>query len=248
VSGSHPRAAVVVLAAGSGSRVGHNINKVLLPLGGIPVFAWSLHAAAETRGVVRVVLVVAEQDRSFAELAVADARSPVDVIVGGQTRHESERLAVEWLAADIEAGALDVVAIHDAARPLASAELFSAVIAVAHDRGGAIPVRPQPAVIPADGTPMTAEGAESLVRAQTPQAFHAGSLLEAFRRAERERFAGTDTASCVEAYAPELDIAGVPGEAENLKITFADDLDVAERVLAVRMSRAAPAPEDPPRR
>jgi 2-C-methyl-D-erythritol 4-phosphate cytidylyltransferase len=248
MSGSHPRTAVVVLAAGSGSRLGHTVNKVLLPLGGIPVFAWSLQTAVQTPGVVRVVLVVAERDRSFAELAIADARASVDVIVGGQTRHESERLALEWLAADIVAGALDVVAVHDAARPLASADLFAEVIDIAHGRGGAIPVMPQPAVIPADGTLAIPEEADAFVRVQTPQAFRAGSLLDAFRRAAHEGFAGTDTASCVEAYAPELEIVGVPGEAENLKITFADDLDVADRILAVRTSGAEPAAEDPPRR
>jgi 2-C-methyl-D-erythritol 4-phosphate cytidylyltransferase len=248
MSSSRPRTAVVVLAAGSGSRLGRTVNKVLLPLGGIPVFAWSLQTAAKTRGVVRVVLVVAERDRSFAELALADARAPVDVIVGGQTRHESERLALESLAADIEAGALDVVAVHDAARPLASAELFAAVIGIAHERGGAIPIRPQPAVIPVDGTLRIADEADAFVRVQTPQAFRAGALLDAFRRAARERFSGTDTASCVEAYAPELEVVGVPGEVENLKITFADDLDVADRILALRTGRAAPAAEDPPRR
>jgi 2-C-methyl-D-erythritol 4-phosphate cytidylyltransferase len=248
MSDDDPRAAVVVLAAGSGTRVGHDINKVLLPLGGLPVFVWSLQTAAATRGVVRVVLVVAERDRPFADVPVTDAHLPVDVIVGGQTRHESERLALEWLADEIEAGALDVVAVHDAARPLASPALFDSVIGVAHERGGAIPVRPQPAVIPADGPPAAADRAESFVRVQTPQAFRAGPLLDAFRRAERERFAGTDTSSCVEAYSPELEIVGVAGEADNLKITFADDLDLAERILAVRTSGAARAAEDPPRR
>jgi 2-C-methyl-D-erythritol 4-phosphate cytidylyltransferase len=241
MSDDHPRAAVVVLAAGAGTRVGRDVNKVLLPLGGIPVFAWSLRAAAEVRGVVRVVLVVAERDRTFAELAVADARPMVDVVVGGETRHESERLAVESLTADIEDGSIAVVVVHDAARPLASPDLFARVIGGAHRAGGAIPVRPQPGVVPTDGDG-TAEGSiESVVAVQTPQAFRAAPLLAAFRSAQAAGFSGTDTASCVEQFA-ELTIVGVPGEAENLKITFSDDLAAAERLLALRRGGAAPRP------
>jgi 2-C-methyl-D-erythritol 4-phosphate cytidylyltransferase len=231
MSDTRLRAAVVVLAAGSGARVGHEVNKVLLPLGGIPAFAWSLQAAARVPGVVRVVLVVAERDRTFAELAVAGADPAIDVIVGGDSRHESERLAVEWLAGDIETGSIDVVAVHDAARPLASPALFAAVLAAADATGGAVPVRPQPGVVSADGT--DAGPAGTLVAVQTPQAFRAAPLLAALRAAHRAGFDGTDTASCVEQFA-ELEIAGVPGEAENLKITFADDLAAAERLLATR--------------
>jgi 2-C-methyl-D-erythritol 4-phosphate cytidylyltransferase len=227
--------------------VGHDVNKVLLPLDGVPVFAWSLRAAGEVPGVVRVVLVVAERDRTFAELAVADARPSADVIVGGRSRHESERLALESLAAAIEAGTIDVVAVHDAARPLASPDLFVSVIQAAHERGGAIPIRPQPGVIAADGEPTIAEHASTVVSVQTPQAFRAAPLLDAFRRADQAGFTGTDTASCVEQFA-ELPVVGVAGEAENIKITFSDDLTLAERILAVRRDGATRAREDQRRR
>jgi 2-C-methyl-D-erythritol 4-phosphate cytidylyltransferase len=247
MSDGHPRAAVVVLAAGAGARLGHDVNKVLLPLAGVPVFAWSLRAAAEVRGVVRVLLVVAEPDRTFAELAVADARPTVDVIVGGSSRHDSERLAVESLADDIESGSVDVVAVHDAARPLASPDLFATVIQTAHDRGGAIPVRPQPAVVAADDAGGCADALGAVVAVQTPQAFRATALLAAFRRAQARGFSGTDTASCVEEFT-DLAVVGVPGSADNLKITFSDDLVVAERLLAARRAAAARAREGQLRR
>jgi 2-C-methyl-D-erythritol 4-phosphate cytidylyltransferase len=247
MSADRPRAAVVVLAAGSGSRVGHDVNKVLLPLDGVPVFAWSLRAAGDVPGVVRVVLVVAERDRTFAELAVADARPSADVIVGGSSRHESERLALESLAPAIETGSIDVVAVHDAARPLASPELFERVIQAAHERGGAIPIRPQPGVISADSEPAVADGPATVVAVQTPQAFRAAPLLSAFRRADEAGFTGTDTASCVERFA-DLAVVGVAGDAENIKITFSDDLALAERILFLRRDDAARAREDQRRR
>jgi 2-C-methyl-D-erythritol 4-phosphate cytidylyltransferase len=66
---------------------------------------------------------------------------------------------------------------------------------------------------------------------QTPQAFAAGPLLEAYRQADIDQFVGTDTASCMERYA-DVTVSCVPGDARNIKITFPDDLFLAERLLA----------------
>jgi 2-C-methyl-D-erythritol 4-phosphate cytidylyltransferase len=237
-----PRAAVIVLAAGSGSRVGGDVNKALLPLGGIPVFAWSLQAAAQVRDVVCVVVVVSARDRDHPALTAHTGGANVDVVVGGDTRHESERRAIESLAASIEEGAVDVVVVHDAARPLARPDLYASVIAEAFDRGGAIPVRPQSAVVTADPRPTPSADWRELVAVQTPQAFRAAPLLSAYRRAEREGFTGTDTASCLEAFT-DLAVVGVAGSGDNLKITYPEDLALAERLLTVRQSGAAPAAE-----
>jgi 2-C-methyl-D-erythritol 4-phosphate cytidylyltransferase len=232
MTGRRPRAAVVVLAAGSGTRVGGDVNKALASLGGRPLLTWSLRAAAQVRDVVRVVLVVAGRDQSHPSLAPDVVGPGVDIVIGGDSRHESERRAIEALADDIEQGAIDVVAIHDAARPLASPDLFADVIATAFERGGAIPVRPQPAVVSAQAgeTQGEAHGEEALVAVQTPQAFRAGPLLAAFRRAHATGFTGTDTASCVEAFT-DLAVVGVVGRADNIKVTYPDDVALAERLL-----------------
>ena len=66
---------------------------------------------------------------------------------------------------------------------------------------------------------------------ETPQAFRARDLLVAYRRADADGFTGSDTAACLEAYA-DLPIAAVPGDRRNLKVTFAEDVPVAERLLA----------------
>ena len=70
-----------------------------------------------------------------------------------------------------------------------------------------------------------------LVAVQTPQAFRAGALLDAYRRAHADGFVGTDTAACLERYA-EVTVVGVPSTAVNLKVTFPEDLDLAERLLS----------------
>lgn len=216
------RAAIVVLAAGTGSRVGAEVNKVLLPLDGRPVVAWSVRDALDTPGVSRVLLVVREgHERSVAEVldqaGVVDPR--VEYAVGGATRHDSEWAALLVLEPAIAAGEIDVVAIHDAARPRAGVALFASVIARAREHGGAVPVVDLVDVAPRDGTALTAR----LAAVQTPQAFRAGALLEAYRSAEADAFVGTDTSSCMEHYAADVRIAAVAGDPANLKITFAGD-------------------------
>ncbi len=221
---------MVLLAAGSGTRVGAGTNKVLLPLAGRPVLAWSLQHVRDLGYVDRVVVVHRPQDRPEVDAAVARHGSGLDVLLvaGGDTRHASEWNALQALAKRIDAGELDVVAIHDTARPFAGPALFDAVLRAAAADGGAIPVRAQPGLLHRDpGAPRVETG---LVAVQTPQAFRAAPLLGAYRRAEADGFTGTDTASCLEAYT-DLRIRGVAAAATNLKITFPEDVALAERLL-----------------
>ena len=152
------------------------------------------------------------------------------VVPGGDTREASEWNALRVLAAEMEAGELDVVAIHDGARPLAGVELFEETIAAARAQGGAIPVVPLPQLVTASGAHLPGDDVHaSLAGVQTPQAFRAADLLAAYRRAEADGFEGTDTASCLERYA-DLRIAAVPSTALNLKITFPEDVALAGRL------------------
>lgn len=212
-------AAVILLAAGSGSRVGAEVNKVLLPLLDAPVLAWSVRAALALADVRRLVLVVRPGETEAVSAAVSPhlGEREVAVVEGGATRHASEWNALRVLAAEIESGAIDVVAIHDGARPLAGSPLFEATLAAARAHGGAIPVVPLAGVLGASG---------QLVGVQTPQAFRAPDLLAAYRAADRDGFEGTDTASCLERYSG-LRIKAVASSPANLKITFAEDLALA---------------------
>jgi 2-C-methyl-D-erythritol 4-phosphate cytidylyltransferase len=225
------RVAVVVLAAGSGTRVGADVNKVLLPVAGVPVVSRSVRAARATAGVRRVVLVVrpGEEDavRRAVEPDLGDGGPEVVMVAGGETRHASEWRALSLLAPEIEAGDLDVVVIHDAARPLAPVALFDRVVAEAVRRGGAIPVADLHALAHRDGEPLPGR----LAGVQTPQAFRAQPLLAAYRRADADGFAATDTAGCLARYT-DLPIAAVPSTVRNLKVTVADDVRIAEALSA----------------
>jgi 2-C-methyl-D-erythritol 4-phosphate cytidylyltransferase len=227
--GPTTRSAIVLLGAGSGRRVGAERNKVLLPLAGLPVLAHSVRTALEVDGAHRVVVVVRAEDRQEVAGALAPHLGTHDVwlVDGGDERHDSEYRALSALREDIERGEIDVVAIHDGARPLASAELFRAVIAVAATDGAAVPAVPAGRLNVADGS-LAADG---LVAVQTPQAFDARVLLAAYDAADADGFVGTDTAACLERYA-DVAVRAVDGERHNLKITFADDLRHAEELVS----------------
>ena len=228
-------AAFVVLAGGSGTRLGSDRNKVYLPLAGRPVISWSLSWAAEVPEVGRVLLVIRPQDEQVAAEAVAAAgmTGDVEVIAGGVTRHRSEQAALDHLAGPIRAGSIDVVAIHDGARPLAGSRLLQQVIQAAAAHGGAVPTLPEKSAwaVDADGRLRPPDADHGLHRVQTPQAFRASTLLEAYAAALRNGTEGTDTSAALEGLRG-IQVVAVPGRPENLKVTFADDLLRAEQLLA----------------
>jgi 2-C-methyl-D-erythritol 4-phosphate cytidylyltransferase len=226
-----PSVVGVVLAAGLGTRVGADGNKAYLPLAGRSMVAWSLSAVAGVPEIARTVLVYRRGELNLARDTVA-AELPgaaVELVEGGESRHASEFNVLRYLADDIESGAVDVVVIHDAARPLAGRGMFVTALSLAHEFGGAIPaltisdaVRHGPAGVEAAGS--------GLVRVQTPQAFRARPLLRAYRIAEADGFEGTDTSSCIEKYTEEQ-VRTFPGDQANLKVTYARDVAVAAKLL-----------------
>ena len=224
-------AAFVVLAGGSGARLGAGMNKAYLPLAGLPVVAWSLLWAADVDTVGALLLVTRADDAPLAAEVVAEVARrrpgapPVEVLTGGASRHASEAAALAALRPRVVAGDVDLVAVHDAARPLAGAALLSAVPAEAARSGGALPGLPAAELLAVDGT-----SAAGLVRVQTPQAFAARPLLEAFDMAAADGVEGTDTASTVERYAG-VRVRVVPGDERNLKVTYPADLALAASLL-----------------
>jgi 2-C-methyl-D-erythritol 4-phosphate cytidylyltransferase len=235
-------AAAVVLAGGGGTRVGADRNKGYLPLAGRTVLARSVDLMAGAPGVGVVVVVVRPRDRELAAAVLgevgmpsADGAAPtVELVAGGATRQESELAALRLLAPRIHDGDVDVVLIHDGARPLASRALVAEVLAVARAHGGAVPGlwrTDLAAVGPADGVERLIGPAPGLAAVQTPQGFRAGPLLAAYEAAARCGFVGTDTASCVARFT-DLPARLVPGEERNIKITFAHDLQVAAALLS----------------
>ncbi len=224
----------IVLAAGSGTRVGNSRNKVYLPLAGRRIVTWSLELFRRLPGIGRLVLVVRDEDRELAA-EVLDRELPgvpVDLVIGGQTRHESEYRALLHLADEIRDGEIDVVLVHDAARPLAPVKIVEEVLGTAIRTGSAIPALPlEDAVGVDEAGRLSHSGRSDMVRVQTPQAFKGGPLLAAYQAAAADGFTGTDTAACVERYEG-IPVQVVTGDPRNIKVTYADDLFTAELILA----------------
>jgi 2-C-methyl-D-erythritol 4-phosphate cytidylyltransferase len=237
---------VVVLAGGSGSRVGGSLNKVYLPLAGRRVISWSFIWASEVPTVGHLILVVRPEDAELARQTLRQESPPgppVELVIGGDTRHGSEQAALDHLAPRIESGEVDVVAIHDGARPLAGPAMFRSVISTAAAVGGAVPALPALGILPEPTGPTGPTGPGQgggavlgLSRVQTPQAFRATELLSAYLRARAEGYQGTDTYTSIERYG-ELAVQVVAGSRHNLKVTYPHDLVLAEHLLAVHHHR-----------
>jgi 2-C-methyl-D-erythritol 4-phosphate cytidylyltransferase len=226
----------VVLAAGLGTRVGSDSNKAYLRLAGRSMVAWSLDAVTQVQQIARTVLVYRRGEHDLAHETVTTElpAKTVELVEGGDSRHASEFNVLRYLADDIESGALDVVLIHDAARPLAGRDMFVAALSVAREFGGAIPALTIPdAVQRVAGGVESTSGRGRLVRVQTPQAFRARPLLRAYRAAAEHGFEGTDTSSCIEKYTDEQ-VRTFPGDEANLKVTYPHDVAVAGHLLSRR--------------
>ena len=233
-----PHAVGVVLAAGLGTRVGADGNKAYLPLAGKSMVSWSLDTVTQVRGIKRAVLVFRRGEGALAEDTVRRevGAATVEFVEGGESRHASELNVLTYLAAEIESGSIDVVLIHDAARPMAEPAMFVTALSVAREHGGAVPAVIVPDVVTAGaGGFGSAGGGSTLVRVQTPQAFRAAPLLQAYRAADADGFEGTDTSSCIEKFT-DVDVRTFAGEESNMKVTYAHDIAVAEHLLTSRRS------------
>ena len=219
--------AIVLLAAGSGSRFGHSTNKVWLPLSGKTVICRTISNAHQAFPDARLLLVINPDDEVMAReiLAKEIPSINIEITYGGTSRHGSEYQALMHLSTDIKNGAIDVVLIHDGARPLASPDLYKNIAEMAVEKGGAIPTT---TINPVE---IDLNHDTQIVRVQTPQGFRAKELLTAYEKAEADGFIGTDTGACVEAYFPEIKAFAVEAEVSNLKITYAQDLQLAEALL-----------------
>jgi 2-C-methyl-D-erythritol 4-phosphate cytidylyltransferase len=227
---SQPKIASIVLAAGSGTRFGHDMNKVWLPLNGRHIISRSLTNASANFIDARIIVVINPDDEDFARKALEVDAMPasIEIVYGGATRHESEFNALQHLKPAIVAGEIEIVLIHDGARPLATPELFSAIADAAALHGGAIPT------IALNRHEMDTGHDETVARVQTPQGFRATTLLGAYEKAAAEGFAGTDTAACMERFFPEVKIFAVPGDVINFKITYPQDLAIAELLVPLQ--------------
>jgi 2-C-methyl-D-erythritol 4-phosphate cytidylyltransferase len=212
---------VIVPAAGTGSRFGSGIPKQFQQLAGKPLIQHVIERFLVDDNVIRVVVPVAD-----VLLASVKNSERVSFVAGGETRQQS---VINGLA---EADEAELIAVHDAVRPLFSPAMFHSVIAAAREFGAALPVIPVTDTIhmmTEDATVSQTLDRGMLAAAQTPQCFHAQILRDVLARAEREGISGTDEAGLAARFGHT--VKAIPGDPRNLKITVPEDLAIAEAYL-----------------
>jgi 2-C-methyl-D-erythritol 4-phosphate cytidylyltransferase/2-C-methyl-D-erythritol 2,4-cyclodiphosphate synthase len=216
-----PKTAILIVAAGKGERAGTSLPKQYETLAGQPMLRRTVQAFAG----YPVTVVIGPGQDALAAAALAGLALPA-MVTGGATRQESVRLGLEALAAD----APDFVLIHDAARPLVSPAVIAGVVgALEGGADGALPMVAAADTLRrkgADGR-WTLVSRDNLYRAQTPQGFAYGKILQAHRDHAREDV--TDDVALAELAG--LRVAMVEGEEKNLKVTRKEDFALVEAML-----------------
>lgn len=224
------RLAVILPAAGSGSRMGTRIPKPFIELEGATILEHTLRNFAKVPRLAEIIVATSGEWVGQVEGILASFNQDgvrVKVVEGGSERQYSIHNALKNVSDDV-----DLVAVHDAVRPFISPELIEACCDKAEDLGAAIIAVPAKDTIKKVDDDQLIQGTPDrrfLWQAQTPQIFRKEKIQEAYESALSSGFVGTDDASLVEQLGYEVGI--VEGDRRNLKITYPIDLKIAELIL-----------------
>ena len=225
------KASAIIVAAGSGVRLGSNVPKAFVKIAGRTMLSYSLATIRQIDSIEELVIAVPEgfENAARAEVAAAGLGIPVKIAVGGIERQDSVRIALELTSAES-----DLVIVHDAARPLATAAIFDACLSAASRAGAAIAAIPVSDTLKrvTDSTITATIARAGLWQAQTPQAFRRAVLVTAHQSAVREKIAATDDADLVERTSARVEV--VEASTSNIKITTPADLAIVEAIIAAQ--------------
>jgi 2-C-methyl-D-erythritol 4-phosphate cytidylyltransferase len=248
------RMVAVVLGGGVGQRLGAGLPKQLLTLGGTTLIERCVAAFEAAPGVDEILVVMARGYTGQVEALLGSRyRKVAAVIEGGQTRPESTRVALSAIAAGQQgASGGDAllpsggttppsppedlgVLLHDAARPLVDQRIIADCVAALreHDAAGVAVPASDTMVVTGNGVMQSMPRRETLHRCQTPQCFRLSVITRAHELAAADPgYSPTDDCGVVMRYLPGVPVHIVPGSERNIKVTYAQDLAVAEALLA----------------
>ena len=215
---------VVIVAGGSGTRMGTQVPKQFLELAGKPVLMHTINTFTEFDPDCKVILVLPESQHSYWKSLCARYNFPLthQIVSGGETRFHSVKNGLDQI------NARGIVFIHDGVRPLVSQQTIARCLAMALNSGNAIPVLPVNESLRKKEDNLTVSVDRSIYfSVQTPQTFRSEQIIQAFKQAYHPAF--TDDASVVEKAG--IPIFVVDGNPENIKITTPSDLLVAEAFI-----------------
>lgn len=219
------RCGAVIVAAGSASRMG-GIDKVMAPLGGVPMIVKTVGAFQHCDAIEEIVIVTRQDLIEPIQELCREMDKVRAVVTGGASRQESV-----WLGLNAFSGKIQLAAVHDGARPLISWELIDRTVRAANSYGAAAPAIPVKDTIKVERSGLVESTPDrSRLRAvQTPQVFDFDLLRGALQKAREDGAEVTDDCSAVERLGMKIRL--VEGEERNLKVTTPLDLKIAELLL-----------------
>ena len=220
------RVSAVILAAGRGTRIGADRNKVYLKIASRPLLSYTLAAFAQCERINEIILVIGVGEERDAAKLTSGIEKEIKIVHGGTRRQDSS-------FAGVSACSGDIVLIHDAARPFVSSKLIARLIDATREHGACVPVLPVVDTIRRGALDLPLESGtverSRLLRMQTPQGFSRALIEEALSQTESDV---TDDAAAVLELGRE--VWTVAGEETNIKVTTRDDLVLAEMIASYR--------------
>lgn len=219
----------IILAAGRGSRMGREVNKVYLKMAGRPVLYWTIKAFLDCDAIDGIVIVLAPGEEELLKDEVLEhliSEKPIELVLGGGERQDSVLNGLKALED------CSLVAIHDGARPFIDPELIARSLAMAAERGSSVvgmPLKDTVKRIAGDGRVIETIDRSKHWLVQTPQSFKYDIILRAYEDACEKGFKATDDSSLLEFMGHEVYM--IEGSYRNIKITTEEDLLVGEVFL-----------------
>ncbi|MBT2698382.1 2-C-methyl-D-erythritol 4-phosphate cytidylyltransferase [Bacillus sp. ISL-40] len=221
---------VILPAAGQGKRMGAGKNKLLLELNGIPVLIHTLRVFEQDEACSGIILAIHPQDKPEFQVLLDryHVTKVINLVPGGNERQDSIYNALKSVETD------GIILVHDAARPFILKGHIHRLTEMAEETGAAILGVPAKDTMKKinDGVVVETVERSSLWAVQTPQAFRILLLKEAYEKAEKDHFLGTDDASLVERLPYPVEV--VEGDYDNIKLTTPEDLFFAEAIIEKR--------------
>ena len=223
---------VVIVAAGTGSRMNMGINKQFIKLEGKEIIAYTIEKFYNNSNIEDIVVVVKEDESEFFKKEILDKYNfkNVKIAYGGKERQDSVYNGLKLLDEKC-----DVVLIHDGARPFVSDKIIDKSIEEAKEHKAivvGVPVKDTIKVIDNDNNIVDTPNRSVLWAVQTPQTFDYNILIDAYKDAFKNKFYGTDDAMLVERIGYKVKM--LEGSYNNIKITTQEDLNVGSQILRVQ--------------
>ena len=223
----------IIAAAGKGTRMGANISKQYLNLEGKPILIHTLRAFDNCPLINEIILVISPNEETLCKdliLKPYSFKKNIKIAYGGDERQESIYNGLKYIDT-----ATEVIAIHDGARPLITQEIIVNSIESAAIYGAviaAVPVKDTIKVADSKGFVADTPVRKRLWAAQTPQTFTKEILFNAYEKAMKENYFGTDDSTLVERLGIRVKL--IPGSYDNIKITTPHDLVLAQGIMRRR--------------